>query len=168
MTSRRDLFQKLGRELLQTETSAVVQGHREASRLPGTPAAEALVRISRHAEASLAELPPSFQYGGSLGLSPLLGQLFSGIRQLVVDRMTDRERSYRATLRGMRHGIDVVRLLAPLARAQREAAFESWCIEWLYTREELVEQATAQLEWFAMHPRQAIQTSTRPLAMSHD
>ena len=72
MTSRRELFQKLGRELLQTETSAVVHGHREASRLPGTAAAEAL------------------------------------------------------------------------------------------------EQATAQLEWFAKHPRQAIQTGTRPLAASHD
>ncbi len=146
----------------------MVQGHREASRLPGTPAAEALLRISRHAETSLADLPPSFLTGGAIGLAPLVGQLFSGIRQLVVDRMSDRERSYRATLLGMRHGIDLVRLIIPLARAQRENSFEGWCIEWLYTREELVAQATAQLDWFARHPRQAIQISTRPLATSHD
>ena len=41
MTSEQNLFEKLGRELFQTETSAMVHSVREAERLPGTPVAEA-------------------------------------------------------------------------------------------------------------------------------
>ena len=43
MTSEQNLFEKLGRELFQTETSAMVHSVREAERLPGTPVAEALM-----------------------------------------------------------------------------------------------------------------------------
>jgi hypothetical protein len=163
MSAERDLFRKLARELFQTETSAVVHGRREASRLAGTPVASALLQIAAHAEASLATLPPSFRQDMTLKLGEPVGKLFSNVRQLFVDRMIDRERSFRGTLLGCRHGIDLVRLLQPLAVRLGEASLAEWCTNWLETRERLVEQATRQLTWFASHAEEAVQSGTRPL-----
>lgn len=167
MTPEQDLLRKLARELYQTETSAVVHGRREASRLPGTPVASALLQIAAHAEQSLASLPPAFQHDSTLKLGQPVGRLFSNLRQLVVDRVLDRERSYRGTLLGCRHGVDLVRLLLPLANALGEEELASWCARWLETREQLVEHATLQLEWFARHAKEAVEPGTRPLVLSH-
>ena len=165
MNAQQDLFEKLGRELFQAETSAVVHASREAGRLLGTPLADVLLRIATHARESLVVLPPSFLSRDHQRLGQLSGRLFSTIRQVVVDRLVDRERSYRGTLLGFHHGVDLVRLMLPLAGTRGEFEFEAWCVRWLEVREDLVELATAQLDWFATHPREAVQPGTRPLSL---
>lgn len=164
MNAQHALFQKLGRELFQTETSAVVHSRREADRLPETPVAMALLRVANHAEASLAQLPPSFGENPSLRIGMSAGRLFSSVRQLVTDQLIDRERSYRGTLLGMHHGIDLVRLLMPIAAEVGDHELADWCGRWLETRTDLVEEATQQLDWFVRNPKEACERGTRPLA----
>lgn len=165
MNAQQDLFEKLGRELFQTETSAMEHASREAGRLLGTPLADILLRMATHARESLVVLPPSFQDRERLRVGQMPGKIFSLIRRVVIDRLVDRERSYRGTLLGFHHGVDLVRLMLPLASTRGEFEFEAWCVQWLEVREELLEQATLQLEWFATHPRQAIEPGTRPLSL---
>lgn len=165
MTAQQELFDKLGRELFQTETSALTYASREAGRLLGTPLADVLLRIATHARESLLVLPPSFRDRETLRVGQIPGKLFSTIRQVVVDRLVDRERSYRGTLLGFHHGVDLVRLMLPLAFTRSEFEFETWCVRWLEVREDLVEQATTLLDWFAMHPKEAVEPGTRPLSL---
>jgi hypothetical protein len=168
MTSEQNLFMKLGRELLQTETSASVHCRREAARLPGTPVADVLLKVAQHAEESLAHLPAVIRYHPGLRIGHTFGRLLSALRQGVIDRLVDRERSYRGTLLGMHHGLDLVRLVLQFAIEQQQPELENWCRAWLETREALVERATRQLDWFAQHPREAIESGRRPLALDHD
>ncbi len=165
MNAQQDLFDKLGRELFQTETSAMTQASREAGRLLGTPLADTLLRLATHARESLVVLPPSFRDDERRRVGQLPGKIFSMIRQVIVDRLVDRERSYRGTLLGFHHGIDLVRLILPLPATQGEFEFQTWCMRWLEVREELVEMATLQLDWFAMHPKEAVEPGTRPLSL---
>lgn len=58
-----------------------------------------------------------------------------------------------------------MRLILPLAATQEEFEFQTWCIRWLEVREELVEMATLQLDWFATHPKEAVEPGTRPLSL---
>ncbi len=168
MTSEQSLFEKLGRELYQTETSAVVHSRREAARLLDTPVAAALLQVAEHAELRLANLPRAIKQRPNLRIGKSAGRFLSAMRQLVIDRLVDRERSFRGTLLGMHHGIDLVRLIQSLATEQGETELANWCRSWLETRVPLVEQATAQLEWFARHPREAIESGRSTLALNHD
>lgn len=100
MNAPQDLFDKLGRELFQTETSAMTQASREAGRLLGTPLADTLLRLATHARESLVVLPPSFRADDRRRVGQIPGRIFSTIRQVITDRLVDRERSYRGTLLG--------------------------------------------------------------------
>lgn len=165
MNVQQDLFEKLGREFCQSESAALVLASREAGRLLGSPLADVLLRIATHARESLLALPPSFRDDDSGRLTKIPKRLFSSIRQVVAERLVDRERSYRGTLLGFHHGVDLMRLLLPLAGSRGEFEFEAWCVQWLEVREELVEQATAQLDWFATHPEEAVEPGARPLSL---
>jgi hypothetical protein len=98
--------------------------------------------------ASAEGLPPS--RGGSLA-----GQLFSGVRDKLTDPWLRSERSYRGTLLGMRHGVDVVSALQHSARRLGYTQVVTFCDAWLRTRKQLVEDVEQQLEWFAEQPEQA-------------
>src|SRR5690242_9013689 len=114
---RRELLERLFHELFQSEASASRHPRREAQRLGATPPAHALIAVARHASRALAELPDLARASG-LPVSDLgrrLGVLFSRARQLVFDRLVDSEKSYRGTLLGMRHGLDLVHLLREVA-----------------------------------------------------
>jgi len=149
--SRRKLLHRLGRELFQTETSARLHCRREAERLGEVPPARVLLTAAGHADESLKsmmehtkrwELPLSIA-------GAVVGVVFSTTRDLVLDRLLSSEQSYRGTLLGMKHGVDLVRLINQLA--QREGDFEllEWTDDWLRRREPLVQEAEAQLGWFA-------------------
>jgi hypothetical protein len=153
------LRRSLGRELFQTEQSAASHCRREAARLPGTQPAGALMAISEHADRTLVELPAlavSHDMPVS-GAARRVGRLFSITRQLVGDRLLRRERSYRGTLLGMRHGLDVVHMLRHLAEHAGDRALVSWCDAWLAVRCPLVQRAEEELRWFAEHPELAMQ-----------
>ncbi len=61
--------------------------------------------------------------------------MISLARYLVVDHLIDAERSYRATLLGLRHGLDVIRLLREVAERDGDRALALWCEDTLVERE---------------------------------
>jgi hypothetical protein len=156
--SQQTLLNNLARELFQTETSAARHCTREADRLGNTPPALALRSVASHAEKVLAELPALAERNGMVvskgGIAT--GELFSQLRDKLADLFIDSERSYRGTLLGCRHGLDVVRLLLQMAVVLGNEELDSFCAAWLNTRSVLVQQMEDELAWFAKHPADAI------------
>jgi len=152
------LLQTLFHELFQTETSAKWHPQREARRLGEVPPARALRAVSEHATAVLQELPElARKYDLPVsGLGKTAGFLLSTMRQWVLDRLIEPERSYRGTLGGMRHGVDLVELISQVAQAQSRRELAQWCTRWLSERRPLVEAVAAELAWFAQSPEEAV------------
>lgn len=147
----------LVRELFQTEQSAKDHPLLEAERLGDVPPAAALRAVSTHARHALVELPPlvarhdlPVSNGGRR-----VGAAFSAVRDHFADLMLTAERSYRGTLLGMRHGVDLVILIESVARDEGDVGLANWCNHWLDRRRPLVEAAARELSWFAAHPEQA-------------
>lgn len=151
------LCQSLGRELFQTERSAALHCRREADRLGSAPPAEALRAVADHADEVLRELP-SLAAKASIPNSKggaIVGRIFSEIRDKIADRILESERSYRGTLLGARHGIDVVHMLGCVAKERGDERLQRFCAAWLERRPQLVERAADELSWFARHPEVA-------------
>lgn len=163
-SAQKTFLNNLSRELFQTETSAARHCKREADRLGDTPPALALRAVSQHAEAILRELP-ALAERNSMVVSKggmLTGELFSQLRDKMADMLIDSERSYRGTMLGCRHGVDVVRVLQQLADALGNRELDSFCASWLNTRTVLVKKLEDELAWFARHPAEAVRIA-RPL-----
>jgi hypothetical protein len=153
------LLRNLTRELFQTETSAAWHCQREAERLDGTPPAEALRAVAAHAERVRSSLP-KLASRESLPVSKLgivVGAFFSQTRDKVLDRVIHVERSYRGTLLGVRHGLDLVTMIRHVAERSEHPRLAEFCEEWLATRSSLVDRLEEQLAWFADEPERAIQ-----------
>lgn len=152
------VIRNLTRELFQTENSAAVHCHREAERQPGdTGPRRALEAVAQHAREVLSELP-GLARRNSLPVSragSLIGRLFSQSRDKALDLVISAERSYRGTLLGCRHGLDVVRMLEAFARETGRAELADFCTRWLARREPLIQHVQEQLRWFAGHPGDA-------------
>lgn len=161
-TGPEKLLRSLAPELFQTETSAARHSRREARRVPDTPPAAALLDVARHADVALLELDQIARTHSlprsSLGV--LLGNLFSETRERVADRLMEGERSYRATLLGMRHGVDVVHMVELTAREAGNGLLASWAETWLRRREPLVQEVERQLAWYATHTDRALARAT--------
>jgi hypothetical protein len=152
--SRARLLPTLFTELYQAERSAYRHPIREARRLGDVPPAAALRAVAAHANETLDALPPLAKTRGlaftSLGAA--LAEALSTARHAVTDRLAEIERSYRGTLLGMHHGIDLMRLVRAAAHDEGDDALVAFCDEWLPTREWLVREVADELEWFARHP----------------
>jgi hypothetical protein len=165
MTDLEKLREKLCRELSQSEHSAIVQPRREAKRLGPIPPAAALCAIADHAEAmrprfdALVSGRRANKRGVALGRA--IGELFSTLRHGLFDRLIDTERSYRATLLGVDHGIDLVRMLRAVANRAGDDDLGELCEAWLPARVALIERAQAELAWFAGQPALALQSGLR-------
>jgi hypothetical protein len=156
------LLDRLTQEYLQTETSAAWHCRREAKRLGNAAFVTAFTEIAQHADQILGELPMLARSEG-LAHSPggnVVGVLFSQIRDKFADKLLDRERSYRGTILGVRHGVDVVRLLRSTAAAQGRERLVEFCDGWLRARVPLVQRAEDGLLWFAEHPERALERAT--------
>ncbi|MDQ3334825.1 MAG: hypothetical protein M4D80_06680 [Myxococcota bacterium] len=157
------LCTKLCRELAQSEHSAVVHPQREAKRLGDVSPAHALLAIAEHAKA----LRPRFEalmvkrQPKGIKVGRVFGEIFSVIRQLIADRVIDAERSYRGTLLGLRHGIDVVRLLREVSLREHDTHLLRFCDDFLVERVALMEGAEQALAWFAEQPSRAIRSGMR-------
>lgn len=162
----RELLISLFRELRQTERSAQVHGAREAKRVSGAPQ-EALVAVSEHAARINRELPELMRSEelptGRVGRA--VGAMFSSIREAVADRLVDLERSYRGTLLGLRHGVDVIKMIRHLADACGRVEIGGFCTRWLDEREPMVARAEHAMSWFAHHPARA-HARARPLILA--
>jgi hypothetical protein len=148
------LLRSLMREFFQTETSALSHCRREAKRLGTASPTVPLNDIASHAEGVLKELPAlakKYDLPVSAG-GIVVGRLFSEARDKVFDRLIRMERSYRGTMLGVRHGIDLVVLFQ---KASHEAGYEElaqFCAGWLATRQPLVASLEQELTWFAREP----------------
>lgn len=159
-----ELLVSLFRELFQTEQSAKLHPMREADRLGDVPPAAALRAIVEHATRALDELPGLAERNdlpvSAAGMT--LGVFLSNCRQFAVDQLVEAERSYRGTLIGVRHGVDLVELIGKVAKAQENRELSEWCATWLEARKPLVEQMVQALQWFAENPDKA---TSRPLTL---
>jgi hypothetical protein len=161
-TPAQNLLVKLTRELFQTETSASRHCRREAERLGHAAGADAFRDIARHADGILEQLPGLMRAEG-LPQSPggsFVGATFSQIRDKVADKMLDRERSYRGTILGMRHGVDVVRLFGTVGERNGRGSLAAFRDKWLAARIPLLQRVEDGLLWFADHPDVALERAT--------
>jgi hypothetical protein len=151
------LLEHLRGEFWQTETSASQHCRREAARLGDTAPARALSAAAQHADDTLATLPKLFQGGRSTHktVGAAVGKLFSELRDTLADNLLTSERSYRGTLLGLRHGVDLVRLM--LASTSHDSGDVRLFLEaWLARREPLIAEVAKQFSWFAEHQDQAL------------
>jgi hypothetical protein len=154
----RRLIATLIRELFQTEKSARWHPVREAERLGDEPPARAMLAVANHASAVLEELP-GLAAARSLPKSVgglTAGRAFSVARDKALDLFLTAEKSYRGTLLGMRHGVDLVKLLRDTAEAAGDRALVTFCNRWLAKRVPLLADATGELAWFAAQPERAL------------
>ncbi|MBA2539812.1 MAG: hypothetical protein H0V17_09275 [Deltaproteobacteria bacterium] len=157
------LLRKLSRELAQSEQDAMLHTVREASRLGEVPPAAALRAIAAHAEHLRPRLDALLVPQQPLGvrIGRLVGRLFSDARHYFVDRVLSAERSYRATLLGLLHGVDTARLLREVAHRSEEIRLFRLCDDLIAQREPLIREAERALAWFAVHPDTAMMTGAR-------
>jgi hypothetical protein len=155
-TSDRRLLDKLIREISRAETQATEHAPREAKRIGDVPPVLALRDVATHAavmRSRFVEMLSAHEIRlGRTGIGATLATL----RHLVVDRVTDAERSFRTALLDLRHGVELVKLLREIARREVLFGVIRWCDDWLGARRTLVARVEAQLEWF---PEQALMPS---------
>jgi hypothetical protein len=161
------LQHNLLREVYQTETSAVRHCQREADRLGAVSPAQAMLAVRTHAQEAVPalidvcrreQLPVS-----SLGSAA--GAFFSQFRDKLADRLMQSERSYRVTLLGIRHGIDLMRMVSATADAANKLVLEEFCQGWLTTRIVMAERVQDEMTWFVRHPDHATELA-RPLFLA--
>jgi hypothetical protein len=149
----------LMQELFQSEQSAQLHCVREASRLGESAPARALRACAQHADGFRTELLAVARKlhlpEGRLGR--IVGRMLSMARNLVVDRIVEEERSYRGTLAGLRHGVDVARMLQHVADASGQVDLAGLLTRWLAEREPLVDEVARAMTWFALHPQVAVE-----------
>jgi hypothetical protein len=164
LPTQHQLLHDLSHELWQTEVSASQHCRREAERLGDTPPARALLAAAEHADSALAELSklPFEQPIAPSTFGASVGKLFSEMRDTFADKMLTSERSYRFTLLGLRHGIDLVRLMQESVQPSQDNTLPAFFESWLNRRSALVEEVAIQLRWFADRPEQARERA-RPL-----
>jgi len=164
MSELRKLRRKLCRELSQSEHSAIVHTRREAQRLGDVPPAHALLAIAEHAKAERPRfdaLVAKRQPMRGIRIGESVGEMFSVLRHALFDRLLDAERSYRGTLLGCRHGVDLVRLLREVAQREHDAHMVQFCDEWLVERRGLLEHAEQAMVYFAERPARALRSGLR-------
>jgi len=158
------LLHALVRELYQAEVSALVYARREAARLGDAPPSNVMLDVGRHAERALEVLPPLMEArkmkkralpGAAVGLA------LSAVRRFGLDFVLGPERSYRFTLLGMRHAIDLVYELQHLAGELGDDQLADFCRTWLEQRVPRVTAVERQLPWFVTHVGRALQGATR-------
>ncbi len=158
MTPLARMYAKLCREQSQAEHSTELHPRRVARRLGDSPPGRAFRALSAHANrlapAFKEALGPGHRFDLLAGL--VVAKMFSGSRYLLLDHLTEPERSYRGTLLGLKHGVDCARLLTHVATAGRQPLMAGWCARMLAERLPLLADAEDALAWFAAHPGRAI------------
>ena len=91
----------------------------------------------------------------------LTGSLLSQLRDKILDRLIQSERSYRATLLGIRHGVDLVVSLRHASEAVGNEHIFDFCESWLVQRNVLMERVEEELVWFSRHPDAAVHVAGR-------
>jgi hypothetical protein len=161
------LREKLCRELAQSEHDAIIHCTREASRYGAQAPGQVLRVIADHARELRPRLEHLWGAKQPVGVraARAVGELFSAVRHFAIDWMIDAERSYRATLLGLEHGVGVARLLREVFVQQQDYNALRVCDELLEGRTRLLARAADRLRWFAEHPDVALRSSRGKVQM---
>jgi hypothetical protein len=153
----REFLTNLFRELFQTEQSARKHPRVEAKRLGDVPPAYAMEAIATHADAALPELRAIVRERNMVAVegAKKVGSMFSVLRNRVADLFLSHEKSYRGTVLGLHHGMDLVTLIQFTATSMGDADLAAWCARWMEARRLLIEAAIRELAWFAAHQDRA-------------
>jgi hypothetical protein len=159
---QRALLDTLLVELFRIERSAIAS-QRESQRYGSTPPGRALLAIARHAREEVSELEQLAQIDRHRmpKAAAAASQLYTTVRDAVLDRMISVEKSYRGTLIELNHALDLVTLIRYLAKETGDHDLATWSKRWIAERRPLVEAAQRELVWFAQNPAVA---SSRPSA----
>ncbi|MEO6774029.1 MAG: hypothetical protein ABI467_13605 [Kofleriaceae bacterium] len=170
---RSRLRDKLCRELAHLEHEARLHTRREARRLGDCAPGRALIAIAEHADEVELALAKLAKQPWSVGaqVARVVTRVLSGVRHLFIDRLVDRASRYRATLLGLKQGIDTLRLLREVVSINRDIALLKFCDRVLVERLCLLEDAEQALVWFAEQPELALtsgawHTLSEPLAVT--
>lgn len=152
-----ELHDRLLRELAESERETGLHCRHEAGRHEGE-VADILHEIAAHAEQTEARIR------AQIASAPPIAELFtnavsrtvSSIRTLGVDRVIAHERSYRATLLGVRQSLDTAHLLLAAAERAFRPQIKSLCEAMIAIREPLVARAADAMIWFVDHPSDAL------------
>jgi hypothetical protein len=157
------LREKLCRELAQSEHDAIIHCCREASRYGAQSPGQVLRVIADHARELRPRLDGLWRGKQSLGVlaGRVVAEMFSAVRHFAIDWTLDAERSYRATLLGLEHGLGVARLLREVLVLQQDYDALRLCDELIEARTRLLARAGDRLRWFAEHPDLALRSSRR-------
>jgi hypothetical protein len=152
------LYDKLSREVLQSEHDAHLHSFREAQRQDGPPA-RILTTIGYHAQRTEPELRKlvTARQPFTAVLALAVAKAFSNVRYYAADHLLARERTYRATLLGLRHGLDAAYLLRAAADRAQRTEVHDFCDRLIAEREPLLNSAVEVITWFADHPSFAMQ-----------
>ena len=149
-----NLLHSLLREMQQTERSALLHCGKEATRLgshgPIAPL-QAIVTHATEVEPKLTELVIEQRVPWPR-VGDLAGRAMSFLRSVGFEGLAGHERSYRGTLLGVRHGMDVARMLRQVAINAANRPIAAFASEWLAGREPLILPLADGLRWFAAHP----------------
>lgn len=172
-TAKRDeLLSSLLTEVFQAERSGAEHPAREAERLGDTPPGRAMRAISVDCTRALEELrvialrpdvDVDVGVGAARSIGERIGGAFSVVRETVGDVFVTRQMSYRGTLLGVHHGVDVIMLLRNVAESAGDAEVVEWCMRTLDSRRPLLESAQHELTWFAREPERALEPAKRSL-----
>ncbi len=160
---RSRLLVKLCVELAGAEREARIYSRREARRLGEAAPARALLAIADHAEGVEAAIERLIEPRRGTGhrLVRAFARVMARVRGFVLDRWIDRERSYRATLLRLKHGVDTLRLLREVAAIGGDVKHVQFCDLVLVERLCLLEDAELAMVWFAEQPELALGASSR-------
>ena len=157
--NKADIIAQSWVELFQTERSAERHPEVEADRLGDVPPAIPMRLVSAHATNALAKLEGlakerGFDVASAGKAGKGVGEMFSQVREKVADLVLTNQVSYRGTLLGIRHGIDLMKLVHQAAEDDEE--LRAWATEWLDERTYLATSVEKELAWFGDNPDVAL------------
>ncbi len=112
-----------------------------------------------HAERSLEQVEEWARRRGirSAVSESVASRALTNVRERFSELAMSVEQSYRMSLLGMRHSVDLIRLIRELAVLADDRDLREWSERWSLRRLDLLEQAEMALGWFAEHPGRALE-----------
>jgi hypothetical protein len=149
---RRRLLDRLLIEVDRAERGIAICAEAEGDEVGEVEPGDALRAIAAHARASARLIAPLLPPRPAARTAVALAALARALRRLVVIRVLDGERAYRAVLADVHRQLDVVHLIRAIAHREALAGVVGWCDAWLALRTPMLARAGRALAWFADDP----------------
>ncbi|HTJ45162.1 MAG TPA: hypothetical protein VL463_23815 [Kofleriaceae bacterium] len=153
---RRRLLDRLLLEVDRAERWIALAAEREGDVAGEHEPGDALRAIASHARASARLLAPLLPPRAPARTAVALAAALGALRRLVLLRVFDGERAYRAMLGDLHRELDLVHLLHAVAAREDLPGVTAWCDAWLTLRAPMLARAELALAWFADDPRLAL------------